>query len=79
MRSKQIFCFSGMMANIGGLNVTSSIEENDILVVTISIATFQVGQFECVNGRGIESINTAKISSQLSFTVWSDWSEWSKW
>jgi alpha-D-ribose 1-methylphosphonate 5-triphosphate synthase subunit PhnH len=68
-----------MMANIAGLDVTSSIEENDILVVTISIATFQVGQFECVNGRGIESINTAKISSQLSFSVWSDWSEWSKW
>ena len=40
-----------------------------------------IGQYECVNGRGLESINAVKIVLSVNHikAVWSMWSEWSKW
>lgn len=62
-----------------GVNVTMSKEENDINVVSVEIFASQVGQFECTQSGGFESINTVKIVRNSGSNGWSRWSEWTKW
>ena len=43
-----------------------------------NVASF-VGQFECLNGRGMESVKTVKVFAASGSSAWTTWSEWTKW
>ena len=76
------YFYSRPQFNRNGLNVTTSTGENDVLVVSVDIvgnvASF-VGQFECLNGRGMESVKTVKVFAASGSSAWTTWSEWTKW
>jgi hypothetical protein len=69
-------------SNHDWLNVSTTLAENDLIVVNITVAgnaASYVGVYECFNGRGFESVNTVKIVRKTQAVAWSGWSEWTKW